>query len=491
MKILFVVNDMSFIELLGVMQLSALAKEIGHRTRLGIINEHDILKLTGNERPDVVALSIMSVDAKVFEDLARAIKHKYKDILLIAGGTHPTFNPEIIDTWALDAIFVGEADGAFTDFLRIFDGGNSYLNIQNLHTKIQKNQLRPLVDDLDSLPFPDRDLVYFKGGHLIDLNIRTFMASRGCAYNCTYCFNNKYRSLYLNKGRIVRRRSVNNIIEEILKVREKYPFNFVRFGDDNFLYRVDEWVEEFSREYKKRVNMPFYCLLRPNLVTEEMVKLLKSAGCHSVSMSIESGSENIRRTILKRKISDEEIKRAFDIVHDNGIYVYANSMVGIPYARTSDEIKTVGLAVKCKPIFPSFSVFTPFRGVELAEIAYKNHLVDGELPERTSGRSVLNCFTEKEKDLQENIVKLGPLAVNYPFLRPLIMNFLIYLPPNRLFFLIWVIYKNYLGTRYIWPIRGSLLYKLKLLSKALLFEGSWYKKLQGEGNGATVHNQKS
>lgn len=476
MKILYVVKDMSYIELHGIMQLSALSKERGHKSCLGIINEHDILRLIEKDKPDIVAFSVLTLDASSFESLARDIKNKHKNLTIVAGGPHSTFNPEIIDNWEVDAIVCGEGDDAFVDFLKAAEGGYDYSDIKNLQTKEQKNPLRPLIDNLDRLPFPDRELVYFKGGHLLNLNVRTFMTSRGCAYRCTYCFNNKYNMLYLSKGKIFRRRSVDYVIEEILKVKEKYPFNFVRFGDDNFVYELDRWIEEFSVKYKKMVNLPFYCLIRPNLINNKLVRLLRSTGCYSIGMSIESGSESIREKILKRGMTDEDLIRAFDIVHRNGIHAFANSMVGIPFATVSDEIKSVELAIKCKPAYPNFTIFTPFPGVELSDLAYKNNLVNDDLPQRTTDRSVLNCFTNKEKDIQENIVTLGPLMVRFPSLKPLILNFLINLPPNSLFRYIWIINKGYLGSKYIWPIKMDFLLKIKIFIKSFLFEMPGFNK---------------
>ncbi len=470
MKIMYVVKDMSYIELLGIMQLSALSKKRKHQSCLGIINEHDVLKLIEKENPDIVAFSVLTLDASSFKNLAIDIKNKHKNLTIIAGGPHATFNPEIVDSWAVDAIICGEGDDAFIDFLSAVEGGYDYSDTKNLHTKAKKNPLRPLIENLDKLPFPDRELVYVKGSHLYNLNVRTFMTSRGCAHHCTYCFNNKYNMLYRNKGKIFRRRSVDNIIEEILKVKEKYPFDFIRFGDDNFVYGVDDWLEEFSVKYKKYVKIPFYCLIRPNIINNELARLLRSTGCHSIGMSIESGSASIRKKILKRGMSNEELIKAFDIVYENGIHVFANSMVGIPFATIDDEIKSVEVAIRCKPAYPNFTIFTPFPGVELSEIAYKNNLVNEDLPPRTTDRSVLNCFTKKEKNIQENIVTLGPLIVRFPYLKSLILNILIHLPPNKLFRYIWIINKGYLGSIYIWPIKVSFFLKIKLFLKSFLFE---------------------
>lgn len=470
MKILFVIRDMSLIEHLGVMYLSSIAKESGHKTSLAIINEHNILDLLGRDMPDMLAFSIMSVDANIFMKLAMDIKEKYPKLFIVAGGPHCTFNPDIIDFWHIDALIAGEGDIAFRELLYCLEKGADFSNISNLLTKQKKNPLRNLIEDLDILPDPDRELVYYEGGHLKDMNVKSFMTSRGCAFKCTYCFNNAYNKLYQHKGKAVRRRSVGRVIGEIKNVQRKYPIDFVRFGDDVFCYSRDEWLEKFAEKYSKEIGLPFYCLIRPNLVSNEVMQLLSQAGCHSVSMSIEAGGEDFRYKVLNRKMSDEVVYNAFRIVDKYGIHVYANCMLGLPFATIKDELITVETMAKCNPSFPSFNIFTPFKGVELTDLAEKHNLINQEVKESTWATSVLNCFSEKEKKIHVNIMHLGAVACRFPVLKPLILKYLIYLPPNRLFFLIWFLSKNYLMTKYIFPVKASFIKKLKYGLKVFLYE---------------------
>jgi len=475
MKIIFVIRDLSLIEHLGVMYLSSIAKEAGHETSLAVINDHNILNILAKDLPDLLAFSIMSVDATVFRNLAGAIKEKYPKLFIVAGGPHCTFNQDIIDSWPIDALIAGEGDFPFQELLSCLEKGNDFSSIENLHTKQKKNPLRNLIDNLDIFPDPDRELVYYEGGHLRDMNIKSFMASRGCAFKCSYCFNNAYNKLYANKGKTVRRRAVDRVINEIKNVREKYPIDFVRFGDDVFCYAKDEWLEEFAVKFKKEIGLPFYCLIRPNLITEEIVKLLRQAGCFSANMSIEAGSEEFRYKVLNRKMPDEMIYNAFNIVHKYNINVYANCMLGLPFATTKDELVTVEMMAKCKPSFPSFTIFTPFRGIELTELAQKHSLITGEVKESTWSPSVLSCFSDKEKKIQVNIMQLGALACRFPVLKNLIIKYLIYLPPNIVFFIVWFLTKNYLMTRYIFPIKASLPKKVNYGIKMFFYEFPFFK----------------
>ena len=302
------------------------------------------------------------------------------------------------------------------------------------------------------------------------MNVKTFMASRGCAYRCTYCFNSQYNEMYSGKGRPVRRFSVDFMIEEIERVKRDYGATFLRFGDDVFAYQVDAWLEEFADKYPRKIGLPFYCLIRPNLLKTELVSTLRRAGCHSVMSAIEAGKEHLRREILLRDMSDEVIIDSFERLHAVGIHVFGNGMVGLPNTTIDDDIATVELMAKCKPTLPSLTVLTPFRGTTIGDKCFRENLIEGGYPDHTTDRSILNCFTEKEKSIQVNIVHLVALAVRFPFLKNLILKRLIYLRPNPLFFFIWYLMKNRLGSKYIFPVQAGLGKKISLAIRALRFE---------------------
>ncbi len=470
MKILYVVRDMSFIEPLGIMFLSAIARRDGHSSLLGIINEEDVLEMVARERPDMVCMSVMSVDSDAFEKLARDIKDRHPDIFVVVGGSHVTFECDLARRWSVDAAIQGEGDWTFRDLVRALNSGEPWDTIPNVNTMTASNPMRRLIEPLDDLPHPDRELVYFPGGHLRDLNVKSFMSSRGCAYRCTYCFNSKFNEMYSGNGTPVRRFSADYMIEEIDRVRTDFGMTFVRLGDDVFAYKVDDWLLEFAEKYRRRIGLPFYCLIRPDLLKRELVEVLRSAGCHSISMSIEAGSERLRREVLLRKMTDEVITNAVRNVHAAGIHIYANAMVGLPNTSIADDIETVELAAQCRVAYPSFTVFTPFRGTTLGEKCFKEGLIDGGYPEHTTDRSILNCFGDKEKNVQMNLVHLGIFAVRFPFLRKLILRRLIHLRPNPIFFFAWYLMKNYVSAKYIWPIQAGLGTKVRLAFRALTFE---------------------
>lgn len=458
MKIIFSTEDLFIVEPLGIMQMIAFAKKLGHRCLFATFGDNSLIETVKREKPDVVAISIMSISDKKCRKAIKEIKDYNRNIFVIAGGPHPTYYPAFIKDSEADAICVGEGDYAFPDVLKSLEAGESLEKISNIYTKSSVNQPRNLIENLDELPFLDRDLVY-QNSRLGKSKLKSFMATRGCPYSCTYCFNSGYKELYKGKGRILRRRNVGNLLEEIKKVRERYPLEIIRFGDDVFVEKMNDWFFEFIDKYPKIVRLPFYCILSPKVVTFEMAKILKKVGCVSVGMSIETGNEKMRYEVLKRQVSDDEIIKACRALIDNGIKTFTNIMVGLPYATLEDEMKSLNLAFKCRTTYASFTIFTPFPGTELFNQCIKQKLIAeiniNVFPRSVMDRSSLNCFSEKEKDIQKNIVLLGALANGSRILRKLVLKYFIFLPSNKLFFYISFLVRNYYSYRHIWPMSLS------------------------------------
>ncbi len=459
MRILFVVKDIDYIDPIGIMILSALAKSRGHKTCLGILSREDILKKIRDLEIDLVAYSASTGEHKYYFALNDKIKSNFKEVFTIMGGPHTTFYPECIEKSSLDAICIGEGDEAFLELLDCLSQKKEITNIRNIITRSGQNSgIRNLFQDLDKLPFPDRELFY-NSTEMRDFGLKSFITSRGCPYQCTYCFEHAFRELYANKGRLIRRHSVEYVIEEIRRVQERYRLEFVKFYDDIFVYRVDEWLEKFVNKYKKEIGLPFQCLTRADLLTEEVARLLKEAGCFSLSMSIEAGSPDIRNRVLKRNMTNEQIINAFEICNKYHINTFANNILGLPYATIENEIETLDLNLRCRVSFAEFPIFHPYPGTELGDFCikekiYTHHYEDLQMS--YMNRSPLNCFSERQKNIQRNLSRLGNLVLTFPFLRNLIVRHIIYWKCSSLFFLSYYITKVYLIKTKIYPIRIRL-----------------------------------
>lgn len=470
MKVLFAFKSENFVVPAGLCLISSIAREKGHQCYLSELNSVDMLEYVAKLRPDVIAYSSSTGEAKHYLVLNQKIKERFPEIFTIMGGPHTTFYPEVIKQSSLDAICVGEGEGAFADILDALEANSSLENISNIVTPKKLGfTLRNLVEDLDTLPFPDYALLYDNTG-MGNYPLKSFITSRGCPYDCTYCFNACWRKLYKDKGTYVRRHSVDYVIEDIQKVRERWPLSTVKFYDDVFAYRVDDWLEEFVKKYRKLVGLPFFILTRADLLTEDMTKLLKWAGCRTISMSIEAGNPEIRNKMLRRQMSDKQIIQAHRICDKYGIFTFTNCIVGLPGATVENDIESVDLSIVCKVDWVEFIIFHPYPGTQLADECIEKGWYKPDYSKIHTSymhSSPLRCFTAKEKNVQMNLTALGAVAVVLPFLRNLVVNHLIHWRHNRFFTLFFYLLKMYVIRRKIYVTKTSLSESLRIFLRSL------------------------
>ena len=174
--------------------------------------------------PQIVGYSALTGEHIKLLEINKLLKKDF-NFKAVFGGPHPTFFPEFINEESIDAICIGEGDISFPEFCRRIENNENYWETPNFvvnnNGNIFRNSLMPLVENLDSLPFPDRDLMYEADSDLLSEGKKLFFASRGCPYKCSYCFNNKYNEMYSGKGSIIRLHSPEYLIEEICKVKDK------------------------------------------------------------------------------------------------------------------------------------------------------------------------------------------------------------------------------------------------------------------------------
>ena len=433
MKILFVINEIGFADHVAIAYLSAIAKELGHSTHLCILSDSNLSFMIKKIKPEVVAYS---ANITGYENIVKQHKFAKKDndFISIMGGPQSTFYPETFVESKMDAYCIGEGEYAFRDFLIKVENKQLYDNVENLITKKKKNNVRFLIENLDDLPEADRDLT-LSNTYLKDAHKKTFYATRGCCYSCSYCCNDFYNKLYKGKGSVIRRFSVERVIREIEDVKSKYKMDFIKFGDDIFVLKADDWLKEFAEKYKKRIDIPFNCYLRFDIINDDVLRLLKKAGCFSVHLSVDSTSSYLRENILNRKMrKNVNIEKKLKKIKEYGINTWVNYMLGIPGSTIEDDLKTIISNKKGKVTFPHYSITDPIKGTDLFEYCVRNNLVDSshEGFKTIYEKSVLSCFTNREKNIQRNICLVGSLISKLPFPFYRIAIWLIkIIPPNK------------------------------------------------------------
>lgn len=472
-KITFVISEPLMHEQLSIMYLSATLKRYGHKASLVFhpndpYNKDKILRSLKAENPDLIAFSFMSGMKEHYINLGKYIK-EHVDKPIIIGGPAATFDKRLSQADnPFDAVCIGEGDLAIVEFVENYDRGRGNPSkISNFVIKsnraILSSELMNLIDPLDQLPFPDRDILYRKDDFLKNVSIKMFMSGRGCPYQCTYCFNHIYNQMYRNKGRIIRHKSVDYFLEEILKVKKDYPLEGIIFEDDIFI--IDKvWLEEFAQKYPRKIGLPYMCYVRPNLVNKDVAKHLKESNCYSVRVAVESGSERIRNMVLKRNLPDTQIIDCCNILHEAGIKVQTINMIGLPTETIEDMYETMRLNQICKPQHVTANMFIPLPGVEITSFAIQEGLLDKDFTSpKTVYHSSLVRYPENIGKFLVPFQRLFPLFVMFPSsfkLAPFLMR--IPKPILRLFDTLYRLYRN---SRFYPPTHISVLNKLVALRR--------------------------
>jgi len=475
-KITFVISEARLHEQLSVMALSASLKNAGHETSLVFfqndpLNRDRIVREIKKENPDFIAFSFMSCVKEHYVELGRYIK-QHIDIPIIIGGPAATFDPDLcnFNDNPFDAVCIGEGDLSIINFVNKYNSSEGSTPLHNFVAKsgnggYLRGELLGLIDPLDQLPFPDRKIIYDKDDFLRTSKIKMFMSGRGCPYQCTYCFNHKYNSMYRGKGRIIRHKSVDYFLEEISQIRRDYPLEGIIFEDDIFI--IDkEWLTEFAGKYPAKIGLPYMCYVRPNLVTGEIARLLRISGCYSVRVAIECGNEPLRNKILKRNLSDEQILKSCQALHGEGLKVGTINILGLPTETVENMKETLKLNRACSPEHVSANMFMPLPGVDLTFFAIEHGLLDKDFVSPKSSHHASEMkYPEDIKKFLYPFKALFPLMVQKRGMER-IASLLMRLPKPFLK-IIDSNYRLYRNAKFYPPVKFSVLNKWRALRRYL------------------------
>lgn len=411
-KVAFIDFSDNFFDRHPIYCLSAYLKHNGIQT--SYINNGDFAKTISSIKqikPDLLLYSAYSRDMSVFVEFDKIVK-KNLNIKSIIGGSGPTFEWKNFDNCTIDAVCIGEGEKALVEFIKsgFSPSKNIITNTNNI-----TSEYFPFTD-MDNVPFSDRDLVYKKDYVLRNMPNKQFLAGRGCPYRCTYCHNSIYNRVFKDCGPIVRKKSVQYLIDEIKDVRRRYPLKVVIFQDDTFILKK-KWLLEFCERFPREIGLPYTCNIRPNLIDEETVRALKDSNCVCAYWSIESGNEFFRNNLLKRKVTEEQILETARLLNKYKVPHRNGGMVGLPGEKFEEMLQTLEMNIKTKPEFGFASIFIPFPGLELTDYALEHDHLSKEsldnLPKNTHLHSVLR-FSDYEKSKIQKITYLYPLFVNFP-----------------------------------------------------------------------------
>ncbi|MDO8540952.1 MAG: radical SAM protein [Opitutaceae bacterium] len=413
----------------GVGSVAGVLKEAGHEVRyrhLSSLEEIEpFCREVENDPPGLIGFSATSCQFEHLKQIIPRLRSATK-AMIVCGGIHPTVEPEgLVDIPTLDGIVRGEGEYPMLDLANALQERRDFSRIPNLWVRhegaVVRNELRPLIADLDVLPFPEHDQAETQRAIDEQAGMHRMIFSRGCRFRCPYCSNQVLSQVYRGKGKYHRLRSPAKAIAEIERDAARLKFKFLFFDDDTITMDV-EWFEEFFTLYQARFSWPFYCNLRPGTLTPPMAKRLKAAGAKGVALGIEHGDEKFRKTVLGRGHSNEDIRRTVDLCKSEGIEeVYGQVMIGLPHETVELHLETVRLCRSLR-IIPFRYVYQPYPGTSLARICAENKWI----PEKAiyverreavidypqfSRKQIQACF-----DVFSVLVRLKFLPLRVPFL---------------------------------------------------------------------------
>ena len=350
--------------------------------RVGLTDQQ-ITEYIKEYKPDVVGVSCMfSVQHKVYPKVFAAIKAANPEIQTVAGGAHVTVcSKEVLEDPNCDYIIAGEGEESLVDFLDSLQGRKSFESVDGLGWKHEnsKHIINPKlhwIEELDSLPFPAYHLLgleqYFglEASHGIRhaKEFAPIVTSRGCPAKCTFCSANKMF------GYKFRTRSAQNVLDELWYLKNTYGIKEIMFEDDNVTANRKHATELFQKMIDQKIDLRWDT---PNGVgmwtlTEDLIDLMKEAGCFKINFPIESGDQEILKNVIKKPLDLKRTKDLFKRCREIGLDYGTFLVVGMPGEKIEDIWTSFEFCAEVGSYSPHTSVATPYPGTELFEQCKEN-----------------------------------------------------------------------------------------------------------------------
>ena len=331
--------------------------------------------------PDVLGISVPSVYYEKALEAARIAKKALPHVTVVFGGPHPTVLPEeTLKNPEVDIVVYGEGEIKFLNLLKAIQEKTGINRVKGIYYKVDGEILKTpddeYISNLDSIPFPARDLLpmkeYLRQAPTLPLPYpsTSIVPSRGCYGNCRFC-QPSLRKLF---GRGIRYRSLKNVVDEIVFLKDRYKVKGLFFADDEPTW-AKEWMMAFCEEIKRRkVKIKWICPSRVDTIDREMLTAMKEAGCIQIGFGVESGSRRVLR-YYRKGVKPEQIAPVFAMCNQIGIIARANIMIGAPSETGEDVQDTIRLIERIKPDLIAISVTTPIVGTDLFFDAKEKNLL--------------------------------------------------------------------------------------------------------------------
>ncbi len=396
MKILFVYTNIngqhadSFAD--GISMIMSVTKKAGYDIKQVQIFEKseydDFKEAVKSYKPDIIGFTAVSSQFSFVGELSEIAKKINSKIVTVCGGIHPTLYPECVkEAKDLDVIFRGDSEVPFLNFIKSIENNESWKENESIaflrkDGTVKRNKLGklPTPEDLDKMPFPDRETFDYSK-ILQKVGIASFHFTRGCPFVCTYCSNIGIAKVYGQSRYNIRQASPEHSIREIEDVVLKNPEvgrRYIIYLTDDIFGLNKKWRREFLALYRERIKIPFICLLRCDVVNEDFMQDLARSYCMKIQFGVESGDDYVRNEIMKRSMEKGTIIEAFKLAKKYNVKTNAINIIGVPGETKEMLLNTVKLNREINPTTSHVNIFYPYKGTPLGDMSFEKGLVNIE-----------------------------------------------------------------------------------------------------------------
>ena len=310
--------------------------------------------------PDLVGITMLTANYAAARNIARIVKSINENIKVVVGGAHPTLDPEgTLAVNEFDYVVRGEGEFALLELA----GGSEMEQIRGLSFRQGSlpvhNEKRPFIEDLDTLPFPERNSFLNDTNHL---ELGYVVTGRGCPFACAYCASPQLWQ------RTFRLRSVPNIMAELEYLKANHGSKMIHFADDTFTASKSRTGELCQQIIDRKLDIQWVCDTRVDRLDEKLLSLMKKAGCIRIKIGVESGSDRMLKKIRKA-FTTENVRKAVRLIKKCEIPLTVYLMTGFPGETDEDLKQTIAFARELDADYYSLSVLAPYYGTEIWKMA--------------------------------------------------------------------------------------------------------------------------
>lgn len=404
-------SQVNYWQPLGTLYVAACLIQAGHDVKLfngAFLTHGEILGRAREFKPDVAGIYATAFGWLGALQTAADLKRIDPGIFVCGGGPYPIAAQErCLATGEFDAVVTGEGEQTFVELLDRLEGGQELDGVPGIAFRkagrLIRNPPRPLIEDLDSLPFPARGLLEGAERYLPPpatyrrAPVATMITSRGCDRRCLFCFQIDRERKAGRRG--VRLRSVQSVMQEI-ELCLSQGYREIKFLDDSFASNYDRAMQVCQAIRARRLDFTWFASACVNQVDKPLLAAMRDAGCWAILMGAESGVQKNLNT-LRKACTLDQIRQAVRAAKDVGLQVSTPFLFGIPGETFADGLKTIEFAIEIDPDLANFHCLTPFPGTDLHDACSQYGSRSAELSDYTYQGAAFAPFTMTREEIQQ------------------------------------------------------------------------------------------